>query len=131
MTDCISNVISIINNGLKAKLLRVNLPGSNKVSALLATLKDGGYIVDFISREIRSGVREITVELKYSKFGLPAIRSLSKISKPGRRVYSGIKDLKSYSSGMGVYILSTSIGIISERQARSENVGGEVLCRVF
>jgi small subunit ribosomal protein S8 len=131
MTDSIANILSLINNGLRAKLSRVNVPSSKQNVTLLEVFKEEGYITDFATNEVRKGVSEISINLKYSKFGVPAITNLIKVSKPGRRMYSGIKALKSYSSGMGIYVLSTSKGIISEKKARRLNVGGEILCRVF
>lgn len=131
MTDLIANALSIINNGLKAKLVSVKIPGSKKIEALLSVFKDEGYIHNFHVDNLRVGVNEVDVMLKYSGHGVPAIRSLIKVSKPGLRIYSSIKDLKPYSSGMGLYILSTPKGILSEKSARKLCVGGEVLCRVF
>ena len=139
MNDCVSNVISIINNGLRAKLIKINVPNSKKVLSLFKILKEEGYIENFFIKEllfgdsdiVRDGVSQIVVELKYSNSGAPAIKSLIRISKSGRRVYSGIKDLKVFNSGMGVSIISTSKGVMSGKRAKYENVGGEILCQVF
>lgn len=139
MNDCFSNVISIINNGLRAKLIKINVPNSKKVLSLFKILKEEGYIENFFIKEllfgdsdiVRDGVSQIVVELKYSNSGAPAIKSFIRISKSGRRVYSGIKDLKVFNSGMGVSIISTSKGVMSGKRAKYENVGGEILCQVF
>ena len=82
------------------------------------------------ARALRPGIRQLQIELKYSE-GEPAIKEITRISKPGRRVYSGIKDLPRFYNGLGIQILSTPRGVMSDNEARAANVGGEVLCRVF
>ena len=89
------------------------------------------YISSFKVADVRKGIKSIEVKLKYSAKGDPAIKEIKKVSKPGRRVYSSVGDLPEYYSGMGVYILSTSNGVISDRKASALGVGGEVICKVF
>jgi small subunit ribosomal protein S8 len=93
-------------------------------------LEAEGFIRDFSWAEIRSGISELTIELKYHD-GAPVIREIKRVSTPGRRVYSKIQDLQRVYNGMGISILSTPRGVLSDAEARDHNVGGEVLCRVF
>jgi small subunit ribosomal protein S8 len=97
---------------------------------VLEVLKREGYIRGYSQIETRPGVNELTIELKYYE-GAPVIQAISRVSKPGRRVYSKIKDLPKVSSGLGIAILSTPRGVMSDAEARVANVGGEVLCQVF
>jgi small subunit ribosomal protein S8 len=97
---------------------------------VLDVLKREGYIRNFSSSLVRPGISELLIELKYAG-GEPVIREISRISKPGRRVYSKIKDLPRVYNGLGISILSTPRGVLSDHEARVANVGGEVLCRVF
>src|SRR5690606_1793434 len=98
--------------------------------AVLAVLKEEGYIRGFADREIRTGVRETVVDLRYHE-GQPAIREIKRVSTPGRRLYSGIKTLQRPYGGLGIAIVSTPQGVMSDSAARTKNVGGEVLCRVY
>ncbi len=93
-------------------------------------LKREGYIRAWRAEDLRPGVRQIQIELKYSE-GEPAIKEITRVSKPGRRVYSKIAELPKFYSGLGISILSTPRGVMSDAEARAANVGGEVLCRVF
>ena len=97
---------------------------------MLDALQREGYIRGFIWSEISKGIKEITIELKYAN-GDPVIREISRVSKPGRRVYSKIKDLPREYNGLGVSILSTPRGVLSDAEARDANVGGEIICKVF
>jgi small subunit ribosomal protein S8 len=97
---------------------------------VLQVLQSEGYIRGYTEAEIRAGIGELTIELKYDE-GIPVIRSVKRVSKPGRRVYSKIKDLKPSRGGLGISILSTPRGVVSDHEARVLNVGGEVLCEVF
>jgi small subunit ribosomal protein S8 len=97
---------------------------------VLNVLEKEGYIRGFNERELRPGLREFEIELKYHN-GEPVIKEISRISTPGRRVYSGISDLQKVYGGLGISILSTPRGVMSDHDARDANVGGEVLCRVF
>lgn len=128
MTDNIADMLTRIRNGQKSKLLNVTLPASNLKSAVLEVLKTEGYIAGYV---IDTEAKEISVKLKYSPVGKPAICEIQKVSKPGKRIYSPISDLKGYFNNMGIHILSTSKGVMSDRDAKKHNVGGEVICKVF
>jgi len=97
---------------------------------VLSVLKREGYIRDFSRVNLRPGVDELKIELKYFD-GEPVIKEISRVSRPGRRVYSKIAELPKFYNGLGMSILSTPRGVMSENEARAANVGGEVLCRVF
>jgi small subunit ribosomal protein S8 len=96
----------------------------------LEVLKREGYIRGYTQAEVRPGVSELTVELKYYE-GRPVISEISRVSKPGRRVYSGITELPRVANGLGISILSTPRGVMSDAEARAQHVGGEVLCKVY
>ncbi|MCK5167841.1 MAG: 30S ribosomal protein S8, partial [Rhodospirillaceae bacterium] len=96
----------------------------------LDVLKREGYIRNFEDYEVMTGIREIKIELKYHE-GEPVIQKIARVSKPGRRVYSKIKDLSNVYNGLGISIISTPQGVMSDAEARKANVGGEVLCQVF
>jgi len=97
---------------------------------ILDVLKREGYIRDYERSEIRQGLAEFDIALKYHE-GEPVIREIKRVSTPGRRVYSGVKDLPRVYGGLGISILSTPRGVMSDQEARAANVGGEVLCTVF
>ncbi len=130
MSDPIGDMITRIRNGQSARLSEVLVPASRFRLGVLDVLKREGFIRDFALQEVRPGVSEIRVELKYHE-GDPVIREISRVSRPGRRVYSKIKDLTKVYNGLGISILSTPRGVMSDAEAREANVGGEVLCRVF
>ena len=128
MSDNIADMLTRIRNGQKSKLLNVALPMSNLKCAVLDVLKSEGFILGY-TKDIEK--RSINISLKYSRVGEPAISEVHKVSKPGKRIYSSIEDLPGYFNNMGIHILSTSHGVMSDRQAKKENVGGEVICKVF
>ena len=128
MSDNIADMLTRIRNGQKSKLLNVALPMSNLKCAVLDVLKSEGFIVGY-TKDIEK--RAINISLKYSRVGEPAISEVHKVSKPGKRIYSAIEDLPGYFNNMGIHILSTSHGVMSDRQAKKTNVGGEVICKVF
>ncbi len=97
---------------------------------MLDVLKRGGYIRGYETEELRKGMSQIRIELKYHE-GSPVIRHIQRVSTPGRRVSSKIKDLPSVYNGLGISILSTPQGVMSDNEARAANVGGEVICEVF
>jgi small subunit ribosomal protein S8 len=99
-------------------------------SNVLEVLKREGYIRDYRSYIVQPGISELEIELKYAE-GEPVIREIARVSKPGRRVYSKIKELPRYYNGLGIAILSTPRGVMSDQEARVANVGGEVICRVY
>ena len=130
MSDPIGDLLTRIRNGQRANKTTVKVPASRMRSSVLDVLQREGYIRGYSWAEIRKGLAELTVELKYSD-GAPVIREINRVSKPGRRVYSGIKKLAPVYNGLGISILSTPQGLMSDNEARAANVGGEVLCQVF
>lgn len=130
MTDPIADLLSRIRNAHKAKKDVVRCLYSKINLNILEVLKDEGYIRAYQVNPVREGISEIVVELKYFE-GMPVIQKIDRVSTPGRRTYASIQDLSKPANGLGVYILSTSRGVLSDNAARKLNVGGEVLCRVF
>jgi small subunit ribosomal protein S8 len=130
LSDPLGDMLTRIRNGQRARKAVVASPASNLRANVLEVLKREGYIRGYTREEIRPGVAELRIELKYHE-GQPAIKELHRVSKPGRRVYSKIKELPRVYNGLGISILSTPRGVMSDLEARTQNVGGEVLCRVF
>jgi small subunit ribosomal protein S8 len=130
MTDPLGDMLTRIRNGQRARKSAVAAPASNLHARVLDVLQREGFIRGYSTIELRPGLKELRIELKYHE-GEPVIREISRVSKPGRRVYSGIKDLPRVYNGLGVAILSTPRGVISDAEARDAHVGGEVLCKVF
>ena len=130
MTDPLGDMLTRIRNGQMARKSSVTAPASRLRANVLEVLKREGYIRGYSQAEQRAGVVELSIELKYHE-GSPVIREISRVSKPGRRVYSKIRDLPKVSNGLGISILSTPRGVMSDAEARAANVGGEVLCQVF
>ena len=130
MTDPLGDMLTRIHNGQRARKDQISSPASKLRSNVLDVLKREGYIRDYSQRELRPGISEMKIQLKYHE-GEPVIRQISRVSKPGRRVYSKIKDLQRVYNGLGIAILSTPRGVLSDNEARDQNVGGEVLCQVF
>lgn len=128
MTDPIADMLTRIRNGQKARMVSVSMPASKAKEAIAQVLKDEGYITDF-SAQGEGASRSLTVELKYFE-GVPVIERIQRASKPGLRVYRGKEDLPKVLGGLGVAIVSTSAGVMSDRQAREQGIGGEVLCIV-
>jgi small subunit ribosomal protein S8 len=130
MTDPLGDMLTRIRNGQQAKKSTVMAPASKLRSNVLEVLKREGFIRGYTKEEVRPGITELTIELKYHE-GTPVIREISRVSTPGCRVYSKIKDLSRVYNGLGISILSTPRGVMSDAEARGANVGGEVLCKVF
>jgi len=130
MTDPLGDMLTRIRNGQRARMDSVVSPASKLRANVLEVLMREGFIRGYTQREVHPGISEIEIELKYYEGG-PAIREISRVSTPGRRVYSGIKELPRVYDGLGISILSTPRGVLSDTEARDQNVGGEVLCRVF
>lgn len=128
--DPIADMLTRIRNGQRARKGAILSPASILRERVLDVLKREGYIRDYARSDIRKGVSELRIELKYHQ-GEPAIREIGRVSRPGRKVYSGIKELSRVHGGLGIAILSTPKGVMSDGEARAANVGGEVLCRVF
>jgi small subunit ribosomal protein S8 len=130
MTDPVSDLLTRIRNGQQAKKDSVLSPASKIRANVLEVLQREGYIRGYSRTGSPPGIGAFKIELKYVD-GEPVIRELTRISKPGRRVYSRISDLPRVYNGLGISILSTPRGVMSDNEARAANVGGEVLCRVF
>ena len=130
MTDPVGDLLTRIRNGQSARLESVTVPASRLRSNVLDVLQREGYIRGWFEEELRPGVKELRVELKYDN-GRPVIKEIKRVSTPGRRVYSSVSDLKPHRQGLGVSILSTPKGLMTDNSAREKNVGGEVLCQVF
>ena len=129
LTDPLGDMLTRIRNGQQARKDSVLTPASKLRSRVLDVLQREGYIRGYHEEALgkHAGIR---IELKYFE-GQPAIQHVARVSKPGRRVYSAINDLKPIKNGLGISILSTSKGVMSDAAARDQNVGGEVLCRVY
>lgn len=130
MSDPVSDLLTRIRNGQRANLPLVVSPASKQRARVLDVLKREGYIRGYSQRELGRGKSELTIELKYTE-GTPVIRRIDRVSKPGRRVYSSVRDLAHIYNGLGISILSTPRGVMSDSEARAANVGGEILCTVF
>jgi small subunit ribosomal protein S8 len=130
VNDPLGDLLTRIRNGQSARLSAVSSPASKHRISVLEVLKREGYIRDFSVSKKDNGASDVTVELKYAE-GQPVIREISRISKPGRRVYSKVADVPRFYNGLGISILSTPRGVLSDKEAREANVGGELLCRVF
>ncbi len=130
MTDPLGDMLTRIRNGQRARKSAVTAPASKLRTGVLEVLKREGFIRGYAQYELRPGLSEIKIELKYHE-GEPVIRQINRVSTPGRRVYSKIKDLSRMYNGLGISILSTPRGVMSDSEARAANVGGEVLCQVF
>jgi small subunit ribosomal protein S8 len=130
MNDPLGDMLTRIRNALMRGKSTVKTPASKMRSNVLAVLTEEGYIRGFEQAATPNGQGEITINLKYFE-GAPVIRDVKRVSKPGRRVYMGSKDIPSVRNGLGVAIVSTPKGVMSDAAARSANVGGEVLCTVF
>ena len=130
MSDPLGDMLTRIRNGQRARQAVVPSPASKFRVNVLEVLKREGYIRGFTNEQVRPGVAELKIELKYVD-GEPVIREIARVSKPGRRVYSRIADLPRSYNGLGIAILSTPRGVMSDNEARAAKVGGEVLCRVF
>lgn len=130
MSDPLGDMLTRIRNGQSARKDSVLSPASRLRSSVLDVLQREGYIRGYSTEETGGPVPTIRIELKYFE-GLPAIQHLSRVSKPGRRVYSGSKTLPRVKNGLGITVISTPKGVLSDAEARTENVGGEVLCQVF
>jgi small subunit ribosomal protein S8 len=130
MTDPVSDLLTRIRNGQQAHKDSVVSPASKVRASVLEVLQREGYIRGYSRADHSAGISEFKIELKYVD-GEPVIRELTRVSKPGRRVYSRIEDLPRVYNGLGISILSTPRGVMSDNEARAAHVGGEILCRVF
>ena len=130
ITDPIGDLLTRLRNGQLRGLAKIKSPNSRLRANLLDVLQQEGFIRGYAEVEFKTGRRELEIELKYHE-GQPVIRELRRVSTPGRRVYSSVKDLKPHRQGLGMSIISTPQGLMTDNTAREKNVGGEVLCQVF
>ncbi|MEM8817137.1 MAG: 30S ribosomal protein S8 [Pseudomonadota bacterium] len=128
MTDPIADMLTRIRNGQKARKLSVTMPASKAKEAVAAVLLDEGYVAGFAT-DGEGAERALTVELKYFD-GAPVIERIERASRPGLRIYRGKEDLPRVLGGLGVAIVSTSAGVMSDAKAREKGIGGEVICVV-
>lgn len=130
MSDPISDMLTRLRNGQHAGKRKVLVPASKMRTRILEVLEREGFIGGFTQTEIRGGISEIEVSLRYDR-GRPVIRGISRVSKPGLRIYSGSKNIPAVNNGLGVSIISTPLGVLADHEAREKNVGGEILCQVY
>jgi small subunit ribosomal protein S8 len=130
MNDPVGDMLTRIRNAQMRRKTKVSTPGSRLRARVLDVLASEGYIRGYSTTEYGNGRSEFEIELKYFD-GLPVIREISRVSKPGRRVYSSVGAMPRVANGLGITILSTPQGVMADHEARERNVGGEVLCTVF
>ena len=130
LVDPIGDMLTRIRNGQMRSLNKIDVPFSNFRSKILDVLKKEGYILDFETISKEKTIKTISVKLKYFD-GQPVIKEIKRISKPGRRVYSRATSIPKVLNGLGLAILSTSKGVMSDVEATKNNLGGEIICRIF
>jgi small subunit ribosomal protein S8 len=130
VSDPLGDMLTRIRNAQMRARPKVSTPASKLRARVLDVLQEEGYIRGYAEIEYGGGKTEFEIELKYYD-GTPVIRDIKRVSTPGRRVYSSVQDLPTIANGLGVAILSTPKGVMSDTRARAENVGGEILCSVF
>ena len=130
MSDPLGDMLTRIRNAQMRKSTKVSTPGSRLRQHVLDVLESEGYIRGYSTVDYDNGRSELEIELKYYD-GQPVIRDIERVSRPGRRVYASVRTIPRVANGLGVSILSTPKGVMSDAEARDQNVGGEVLCRVF
>jgi small subunit ribosomal protein S8 len=130
MTDPLGDMLTRIRNAQMRRKNRVATPGSKLRARVLDVLESEGYIRGYSTTELGNGRSDFEIELKYYD-GQPVIREISRVSKPGRRVYVSVDNMPRVANGLGITIVSTPKGVMADHSARESNVGGEVLCKVF
>jgi small subunit ribosomal protein S8 len=130
MTDPIADMLTRIRNAVRIERPQIEMPISKVKRGLADVLKREGYIWDWTEVE-STPVKTLRIDLKYGPNGEQVIRHIKRVSKPGRRVYTGAKNLKPVLQGLGIQVVSTSRGVVSDREARQKNLGGEVLCEIW
>ncbi len=130
MSDPLADMLTRIRNGQKSKLISVMCPYSKMKESILKVLKEEGYIAGY-SIEKGESFDQLEIHLKFGVSGVGVINEITRVSKPGKRVTTAIDNLPHHYNGLGIYILSTSKGVVSDRSARTMGVGGEVICKVF
>jgi small subunit ribosomal protein S8 len=130
MNDPLGDMLTRIRNAQMRRKGKVSTPGSRLRAHVLEVLQQEGYIRGYSQTDFGNGRTEFEIELKYHE-GQPVIRQIERVSKPGRRVYSAVDAMPRVANGLGITIVSTPKGVMADHSAREQNVGGEVLCRVF
>jgi small subunit ribosomal protein S8 len=130
VSDPIGDLLARIRNGQMRGAAKIKSPFSRQRIRVLDVLQAEGFIRGYAEVEFKGGMKELEIELKYHE-GRPVIRELKRVSTPGRRVYASVRDLRPHRSGLGLSIVSTPQGVMTDTSAREKNVGGEVICRVF
>lgn len=130
MSDPLGDMLTRIRNGLHAQKKVISCPASKQKARVLDVLQKEGFIRGYKREELGDGKAQFLIELKYDQ-GEPAIRDMKRVSKPGRRVYFGAKEMPRFYNGLGITVVSTPHGVMSDHEARTQNVGGEALCQVF
>ena len=130
LMDPIGDMFTRIRNGQMRFLNTIDLPASNFRLKILEVLKQEGYIINYVLEKKEKNKKNLKVDLKYYE-GHPVIKEIKRISKPGRRVYSKANSIPKIQNGLGLAILSTPKGVMSDTEARKNNLGGEIICRVF
>ena len=130
LTDPIGDMFSRIRNGQMRLLASIDVPASNFRLQILEVLKSEGYISNFFIEKKENNKKNLKVDLKYYE-GNPVIKEIKRVSKPGRRIYSRADSIPKIQNGLGLAIISTTKGVMSDNEARKNNIGGEIICRVF
>jgi small subunit ribosomal protein S8 len=130
MSDPLSDMLARIRNGQMARKAVIECPHSKLRENVCRVLKDEGFIREFKIEDGGNNKRTLVIELKYSE-GKGAIHQIDRVSTPGRRIYTSVKDMPRFYNGLGMLVVSTPNGVMADHKARAENVGGEILCRVF
>lgn len=128
MSDTIADMLTRIRNAQQAEKAQVTMPASNIKRELARVLKEEGYVQDFSQQEVE-GKQQLTIQLRYFE-GKPVIELIDRVSRPGLRIYKGKDELPNVNGGLGVAVISTSAGVMTDRAARKAGIGGEVLCYV-
>jgi small subunit ribosomal protein S8 len=130
INDPVGDMLTRIRNAQMRRRDTVVTPASTLRARVLDVLKSEGFIRGYSEGTAENGVAELVIELKYDS-SIPVIRTIERVSRPGRRVYASVKNIPSVANGLGVSILSTPRGVMADHEAKAQNLGGEVLCRVF
>jgi len=130
LADPIGDMLTRIRNGQMRSLNKIEIPFSSFRSKILEVLKNEGYISNYILEKSEKNKKTLKVSLKYFE-GIPVIKEIKRVSKPGRRIYSKATSIPKIQNGLGLAILSTPKGVMSDNDARKNNLGGEIICRVF
>ena len=130
MSDPLGDMLTRIRNGQHAQKTKIECPYSRLRESVCNVLKDEGYIRGFGTEDLGNNKKALVIELKYAE-GQGVIRQIDRVSKPGRRIYSAVKDMPCFYNGLGILVVSTPQGVMADHKARAENIGGEILCQVF